>query len=189
VVVLRDRRTALWARRICGQPRRQLGRVTGPLRALWNSVIHHLPVISKWSAKRLMGFRVIESITTQRAVEWYHGVRAIPPRWVSAFGGGALFDSPCPNASPPVASRKPTHSLFVAGCPCSASTGQEVDAVLGQELSHIANGDMVPLCLDSGVVTTFVIFLARVIGDFVDKSYCALKTARTRHGLSSRCDW
>ena len=44
----------------------------------------------------------------------------------------------------------------------------EVDAVLGHEIAHVANGDMVTLTLIQGVVNTFVIFLSRVIGFFVD---------------------
>jgi heat shock protein HtpX len=47
---------------------------------------------------------------------------------------------------------------------------EEVEAVLGHEISHVANGDMVTLTLIQGVVNTFVIFLARVIGSIVDKT-------------------
>jgi heat shock protein HtpX len=47
---------------------------------------------------------------------------------------------------------------------------EEVDAVLAHEVSHIANGDMVTLTLIQGVVNTFVVFLARVVGYFVDKA-------------------
>jgi heat shock protein HtpX len=47
---------------------------------------------------------------------------------------------------------------------------QEVEAVLGHELSHVANGDMVTLTLIQGVVNTFVVFFARVIGSIVDKT-------------------
>jgi heat shock protein HtpX len=48
-------------------------------------------------------------------------------------------------------------------------TEQEAEAVVGHEISHVANGDMVTLGLIQGVVNTFVIFLARVIGFFVDR--------------------
>ncbi len=50
-----------------------------------------------------------------------------------------------------------------------AMTREEVEAVLGHEVSHIANGDMVTLTLIQGVVNTFVVFLARVVGYFVDR--------------------
>ena len=46
---------------------------------------------------------------------------------------------------------------------------EEAEAVIGQEIAHIANGDMVTLALIQGVVNTFVLFLSRVIGYIVDK--------------------
>jgi heat shock protein HtpX len=49
-------------------------------------------------------------------------------------------------------------------------TKDEVEAVLGHEIAHVANGDMVTLTLIQGVVNTFVIFLARVVGYLVDKT-------------------
>jgi len=55
---------------------------------------------------------------------------------------------------------------------------EEVEAVLGHELSHVANGDMVTLTLIQGVVNTFVIFLARIVGYFVDKT-----VFRTERGI------
>ena len=54
-------------------------------------------------------------------------------------------------------------------------TREEVEAVLGHEIAHVANGDMVTMTLIQGVVNTFVVFLARVVGSFVD-----------RHGLPQR---
>ena len=50
-----------------------------------------------------------------------------------------------------------------------AMSKEEVEAVLGHEIGHVANGDMVTLTLIQGVVNTFVVFLARVVGYFVDK--------------------
>ena len=46
---------------------------------------------------------------------------------------------------------------------------EEVEAVIGHEISHVANGDMITLSLIQGVVNTFVIFLSRVVGYFVDR--------------------
>jgi heat shock protein HtpX len=46
---------------------------------------------------------------------------------------------------------------------------REIDAVLGHEISHVANGDMITLPLIQGVVNTFVLFLSRVVGYFVDR--------------------
>ena len=58
----------------------------------------------------------------------------------------------------------------------------EVEAVLGHEVSHVANGDMVTLTLIQGVMNTFVFFLARVIGNIVDR-VIAQERARRRHRL------
>jgi heat shock protein HtpX len=55
-------------------------------------------------------------------------------------------------------------------------TEDEADAVLGHEVSHVANGDMVTLALIQGVVNTFVIFLSRIIGQIVDRT--VFKTER-----------
>ena len=47
---------------------------------------------------------------------------------------------------------------------------EEVEAVLGHEVAHVANGDMVTLTLIQGVLNTFVIFLARIVGTIVDRT-------------------
>lgn len=80
----------------------------------------------------------------------------------------AVFDSPDPNAFATGARRN--HALV------AVSTGllqrmrrEDVEAVLGHEVSHVANGDMITLALIQGVVNTFVIFLSRVIGHIVDR--------------------
>jgi len=80
-----------------------------------------------------------------------------------------IFDSPEPNAFATGANR---NNALVA-----VSTGllqrmneHEVDAVLGHEISHVANGDMVTLALIQGVLNTFVIFLARVLGTLIDRA-------------------
>src|SRR3989442_12366360 len=55
---------------------------------------------------------------------------------------------------------------------------QEVEAVLGHEIPHVSNGDMVPLTLIQGVLNTFVFFLSRVVGFIVDKA-----VFRTERGI------
>ena len=124
--------------------------------------------ISKWSAKRMTGARVIEQPrdrTEQWLVETVH-------RQATQAGIGkpevAIFQAPQPNA---FATGWNRNNALVA-----VSTGlmqqmepDEVEAVLGHEVSHVANGDMVTLALIQGVVNTFVIFLSRVIGHVVDR--------------------
>ena len=124
--------------------------------------------MSKWSAKRMTGARVIE----QPANEVEAWLVNTVSNQAQAAGIGmpevAVFDSPDPNAFATGASR---NNALVA-----VSTGlmnnmnrDEVEAVLGHEVSHVANGDMVTLTLIQGVVNTFVIFFSRVIGHLVDR--------------------
>jgi heat shock protein HtpX len=126
-------------------------------------------LMSKWMARTAMGVRVIGQPTT-RTEQWLVSLVA---RLAQAAGVGmpevGVFDSPEPNAFATGYSRN--------GALVAVSTGllatmneQEVEAVLGHELTHVANGDMVTLTLIQGVVNTFVIFLSRIIGNLVDRT-------------------
>lgn len=125
-------------------------------------------LISKWTAKRLTGAQVIQ----QPRNEMESWLFATVQRQAQQAGIGmpevAIYDSPEPNAFATGANK---NNALVA-----VSTGllqrmerDEVEAVLGHEVSHVANGDMVTLALVQGVVNTFVIFLSRVIGHIVDR--------------------
>ena len=131
--------------------------------------------MSKWTAKRFTGARVIEQ--PQDATErWLlDTVRHHAQRAGIAMPEVAIYDAPDMNAFATGARR---NSALVA-----VSTGllqsmnrDEVEAVLGHEITHVANGDMVTLALVQGVVNTFVIFLSRVIGYVVDRA--VFKTER-----------
>ena len=124
--------------------------------------------ISKWSAKRLTGARVIE--TPRNATEsWLlNTVR----RQSEAAGIGmpdvAIYEAPDVNAFATGANRN--KALVAVSTGLLTRLGKrEVEAVLGHEVSHVANGDMVTLALIQGVVNTFVIFLSRIIGFLVDR--------------------
>src|SRR5689334_4119809 len=125
--------------------------------------------LSKWMAKNAMGVQVITH--PQNATEsWL--INAVGTHARNAGIGMpevGIFESPDPNAFATGANR---NNALVA-----VSTGllqrmneREVDAVLGHEISHVSNGDMVTLALIQGVVNTFVIFLSRIIGNIVDRS-------------------
>jgi heat shock protein HtpX len=125
--------------------------------------------ISKWSAKRMTGAVVIESPSSSREFWLVETVR----RQAELAGIGmpevAIYDAPDVNA---FATGMTRNSALVA-----VSTGllnnmrdDEIEAVLAHEVSHIANGDMVTLTLIQGVVNTFVFFLARVIGQVIDRA-------------------
>jgi heat shock protein HtpX len=125
--------------------------------------------LSKWMAKRTMGVVVIETPNTAQEQWLVNAVRAHAERVGIAMPEVGIFESPQPNAFATGANR---NKALVA-----VSTGllqnmrqNEVDAVLGHEIAHVANGDMVTLTLIQGVVNTFVIFFARIIGGIVDKA-------------------
>lgn len=124
--------------------------------------------LSKWMAKRSMGVRVIEA----PADGTEHWLVATVKQQANRAGIGmpevGIFDSPTPNA---FATGWNRNAALVA-----VSTGllrqmgrDEVEAVLGHEVSHVANGDMVTLTLIQGVINTFVVFLSRIIGHTVDR--------------------
>ena len=126
-------------------------------------------LMSKWIAKRSTGAHVITQ-PRNAAESW---LVATVQRQAQAAGIGmpevAIYEGPEPNAFATGANR---NSALVA-----VSTGllnnmkqEEVEAVLGHEVSHIANGDMITLTLIQGVVNTFVIFAARAIGYVIDKA-------------------
>lgn len=124
--------------------------------------------MSKWSAKRMTGAVVIEEPSDPTERWLVDTVR----RQAEVVGIGmpevAIYDAPDVNA---FATGMNRNNALVA-----VSTGllqnmhkDEIEGVLAHELSHVANGDMVTLALIQGVVNTFVIFLSRVIGHFVDR--------------------
>ena len=125
-------------------------------------------VLSKWTAKRFSGAQVIE--TPRNATEQWL-VQTVQ-RQAQQAGIGmpevAIFDSPDVNAFATGMSRNNALVAVSTGL-LNTMRQDEAEAVLGHEVSHVANGDMVTLALIQGVVNTFVIFLSRVIGHVVDR--------------------
>ncbi len=124
--------------------------------------------ISKWMAKRSTGARVIDE--PRNATErWLVDTVA---RQAQAAGIGmpevAIYEAPEINAFATGMSRNSALVAVSTGLLNSMSK-DEAEAVLGHEISHVANGDMVTLTLIQGVVNTFVIFLSRVVGYVVDR--------------------
>jgi heat shock protein HtpX len=124
--------------------------------------------ISKWSAKRMTGAQVIEQPRTPAEVWLVETVRKHAKIAGIGMPEVAVYESPDINA---FATGMNKDSALVA-----VSTGllrkmneDEAEAVLGHEVSHVANGDMVTLALIQGVVNTFVIFASRVVGFVVDR--------------------
>ena len=125
--------------------------------------------ISKWTAKRAMGVRVIEQPTTADEQWLVNTVRALATQARIGMPEVGVFDSPLPNAFATGARRDAALVAVSTGLLRSMSRS-EVEAVLGHEITHVANGDMVTLTLIQGVVNTFVIFLSRIVGSIVDRS-------------------
>jgi len=124
--------------------------------------------ISKWSAKRMMGVRVITQPANATESWLVNAVRNQAQQAGIGIPEVGVFDSPEPNAFATGARRDAALVAVSTGLLQSMSQ-QEAEAVLAHEVSHVANGDMVTLALIQGVVNTFVIFLARVVGHTVDR--------------------
>lgn len=123
-------------------------------------------MLSKWMALRTTGAQVIEQPRTQVETWLLETVK----RQAQAAGIGmpdvAIYDSPDINAFATGMKRDSALVAVSSGLLHNMSR-EEAEAVLGHEVSHIANGDMVTLTLIQGVVNTFVIFLARVVAQFI----------------------
>ena len=124
-------------------------------------------LMSKPMAKWSTGARVIDNPSNSTELWLVNTVRGLAERAGIGMPEVAVYDGEA-NAFATGAFK---NSALVA-----VSTGllqnmnrEEVEAVLGHEVAHIANGDMVTLTLIQGVVNTFVVFMARVVGYFVDK--------------------
>jgi heat shock protein HtpX len=125
--------------------------------------------ISKWTAKRAMGVQVIEQPTTAEEQWLVNTVRALATQARVGMPEVGVFDSPQPNAFATGARRDAALVAVSTGLLRNMSRS-EIEAVLGHEMTHVANGDMVTLTLIQGVVNTFVIFLSRIVGSIVDRS-------------------
>ena len=140
-------------------------------------------LMSKWMAKRATGAQVI----TQPRNETERWLLATVQRQAQAAGIGmpevAVYDAPEINAFATGANR---NNALVA-----VSTGllrnmraEEAEAVLGHEVAHVANGDMVTMALLQGVLNTFVIVLARVVGGVVDSYLSGNREGNGGRGLA-----
>jgi heat shock protein HtpX len=125
--------------------------------------------MSKWIAKRTMGVRVIDAPASPAEHWLLDTVRGLAQQAGIGMPEVGIFDSPQPNAFATGARRD--HALVAVSSGLLGSMSQsEIQAVLGHEITHVANGDMVTLALLQGVVNTFVIFLSRIVGNVVDRS-------------------
>jgi heat shock protein HtpX len=124
--------------------------------------------LSKWIAKRSTGAKVIEAPGSDTERWLLDTVSELSRDAGIAMPEVAVFPSPQPNAFATGASRDKALVAVSSGL-LESMNGDEVKAVLGHEIGHVANGDMLTLTLIQGVLNTFVIFFSRIIGFFVDR--------------------
>jgi len=125
-------------------------------------------LLSKWMAKMATGAQVIEQPRNSTEQWLFETVRRQAQQAGIGMPEIAVYDAPEMNAFATGHNRN--HALVAVSTGLLQSMKrEEVEAVLGHEISHVANGDMVTLALIQGVVNTFVIVLSRVIGHLVDK--------------------
>jgi heat shock protein HtpX len=125
-------------------------------------------LISKWMAKRMTGAVVITDPISS-VEKWLLSTVEKQSKIVGIkMPEVAIFPSPAMNAFATGASKNKALVAVSQGLLDNMSQG-EIEAVLGHEMSHVANGDMVTLALIQGVVNTFVVFLSRVVGHVVDR--------------------
>jgi heat shock protein HtpX len=125
--------------------------------------------LSKFMAKRSMGVQVIEQPRSQHERWLLETVRRQAQQAGIAMPEVGIWDAPEMNAFATGWNRNSALVAVSTGLLRGMTEG-EAEAVLAHEISHVANGDMVTLTLIQGVVNTFVVFAARVIGHVVDRA-------------------
>jgi heat shock protein HtpX len=137
-------------------------------------------LLSKWLAKRAMGVRTVSVAQNDTEAWLLAAVHRLSLEARIGLPEVGIFESEDANAFA-TGARRDAALVAVSTGLLRSLTRAEVEAVLGHEISHIANGDMVTLTLLQGVLNTFVIFLARVIGSLVDRA--VLKNDRGEPGI------
>ncbi|MGD8614993.1 MAG: protease HtpX [Gammaproteobacteria bacterium] len=125
--------------------------------------------LSKWMARTAMGVKVIERPATYQQQWLVATVASLSRKAGIGTPEVGIFQSDAPNAFASGMSRDDALVAVSSGLLARMQLS-EIEAVLGHEITHIANGDMVTMGLLQGVINTFVIFLARVVGYVVDRS-------------------
>lgn len=124
--------------------------------------------ISKWMAKRATGAKVIDGSEGETQRWLVETIRRQAREAGIGMPEVAVYEAPEMNAFATGMSRNNALVAVSTGL-LRSMRAEEVEAVLGHEVSHVANGDMVTLSLLQGVLNTFVIFFSRIIGMIVDR--------------------
>jgi heat shock protein HtpX len=137
--------------------------------------------ISKWVAKRTTGAQVITEPRNESERWLLDTVRAEAQKAGIGMPEVAVYDAPDMNAFATGVSRNNALVAVSTGLLQSMDRNQ-VQAVLGHEITHVANGDMVTMGLIQGVLNTFVIFFARIIGTLVDNALSGNRNSESNSG-------
>ncbi|MCK9454526.1 protease HtpX [Sulfurimonas sp.] len=125
-------------------------------------------LMSKKMAKMAVGARVIINPTNQEELWLMESVAKMSAKAGIKMPEVAIFEDMSPNAFATGAFKNDALVAVSRGL-LGSMNKKEVEAVLGHEIGHVANGDMVTLTLLQGVVNTFVVFFARIIGYVIDR--------------------
>jgi heat shock protein HtpX len=125
--------------------------------------------MSKWMAKKMTGAQVIEQPRNSTESWLIDTVRRQARASGIEMPEVAIYDAPDINAFATGMNRNKALVAVSSGL-LHSMTRDEAEAVLGHEVTHVANGDMVTLALVQGVVNTFVVFLSRIVGHIVDRA-------------------
>lgn len=136
-------------------------------------------LLSKWMAKRSMGVQLISQPGNAQERWLLETVRELADKAGIGMPEVGIFPSPSSNAFATGSNRNKALVAVSAGL-LQRFSPEEARAVLAHEIGHVANGDMITLTLIQGVVNTFVMFFARIIGHTVDR--VVFKTERG-HGI------
>lgn len=123
--------------------------------------------LSRWMAKTAMGVQLVDGRTGNPELDWlYHTVEQLTRKAGLPMPEVGIYQSPEVNAFATGPSRSRSLVAVSTGL-LQAMRHEEIEGVLGHEVSHIQNGDMVTMTLIQGVVNAFVIFFARAIANVV----------------------
>jgi heat shock protein HtpX len=138
-------------------------------------------LISKWMAKRTLGIHLIELPRNPQEIWLTDTVRRLAKTAGIGMPDVGIFESPDINSFA-TGARRDAALVAVSSALLNVMSQREAEAVLAHEISHIANGDMVTLTLIQGVVNTFVIFPARVLGTPIDAAFAGSRERRRISG-------
>lgn len=138
--------------------------------------------MSKSMAKRTTGAKVIEQPTNDAERWLLEVVKSQAERAGIGMPEVAIYNSPDMNAFATGMNKNKALVAVSTGL-LNSMTRDEAEAVLGHEVTHVANGDMVTLALIQGVLNTFVVFISRIIGGLVDSALSGNRDTGGRVGI------